>query len=231
MSFKRLLPLYGMDGLKRLSQKTVCVIGLGGVGSYAVSALARSGIGHIILVDPDIITDCNINRQLMAFHSTLGMAKTDWLKTHVLDINPEIQVTLYQETYDETKKNKIINDSIDYVIDAIDVTLDKISLAKECLSKNIPLVSVLTQGNRIGSGTISVKPLKKTTHDPIAKKMRYQLKDVGNSGEIKTIINETMPDIDPVGSGCVASSIFAPAMAGLKSAEVVINDLLGGNHE
>lgn len=229
MSFKRLLPLYGIDGLSQLAKKTVCVIGLGGVGSYAVSALARSGVGKLILIDPDIVSDCNINRQLMAFHSTIGMAKTKWLKDHCLDINPNIEIITYQEAYDEENSEKLLDHDIDYVIDAIDSTKNKIYLVQKTLEKKIPIISVLTQGNRIGSGDIVVKPLKKTTHDPIAKKMRYHLKEHKAALNIKTVLNETSPDIEPIGSGCVASSIFAPAMSGLKAAEEVIKDLLGGN--
>lgn len=231
MSFKRLLPLYGREGLNDLATKTVCVIGCGGVGSYTVTALARSGIGRLILVDPDTVSDCNINRQLMAFHSTIGMSKTAWLKDHCVDINPNIQVIPYDVAFNETTADMILNHPIDYIVDAIDQTNEKILCVTKALEKNIPIITVLTQGNRIGSGDITIKPLKKTTHDPIARKMRYHLKTQIDALSIPAVINEHAPDIEPMGMGCVASSIFAPAMSGLKAAEYVIQALLGGNHD
>lgn len=226
MSFDSLLPLIDFSGLKRLETTTVMVVGLGGVGSYSVTALARTGVGGLILIDPDTIEKTNINRQLMAFHSTVGQSKTAWLKAHVKDINPAIRVTAFTERYTAKTHATLFQTRPDFIIDAIDDMPAKIHLIHAALDLNIPFISVGAQGNRLGSGHISAKPLAKTSHDPIAKKLRKVFKLHPAYATIPLITNDAKQDIDQGSGGCVAASIFSPSIAGLKAAEFCIKKVL-----
>lgn len=226
MRFKSLLPLVDFAGLEALKHTTVAIIGCGGVGSYSVMALARTGIGRLIIVDPDTVEAGNINRQLMAFESTVGMPKTEWLKTHVCDINPDTQVHAIQEAYDTTMDETLFAFKPDYVIDAIDDMPAKKALINACLERDIPILSVLAQGNRLGSGTMIHTTLAKTSYDPIARVLRRHFKTHPKYKTIEVIWNDAPTDIPADGAGCVASSIFSPAMAGLKAAEIIIKKVI-----
>jgi tRNA A37 threonylcarbamoyladenosine dehydratase len=226
MSFKRLLPLVGIKGMNTLKNAKVLVVGVGGVGSYTVSALARSGIGTLIMVDPDVIEECNINRQLLAFHSSLGMAKVDWLTTHVKDINPDISVTGLKMKYDESSAEAIFSHQPTHVIDCIDETKAKIHLIEKSLSLDLPLISVLAQGNRLKPGNIVHAKLKDTSYDPIAKKMRSVLKVHPKYSKIEVIWNQNPAEVELPGMGCVASSAVVPAEAGLMAAGVMIEKIV-----
>lgn len=226
MSFKRLLPLVGIEGMNTLKNARVLVVGVGGVGSYTASALARSGIGHLIMVDPDIIEACNINRQLLAFHSSIGQDKVTWMKTHVKDINPEIEVSALKIRYDEVSSDAIFELNPTHVIDCIDDTKAKVHLITRCLEKEIPVISVLAQGNRLKPGHIVHAKLKDTSYDPIAKKMRSQLKNHPKYSKIEVIWNQNPAEVELPGQGCVASSAVVPAEAGLIAAGVMVEKIV-----
>jgi tRNA A37 threonylcarbamoyladenosine dehydratase len=226
MSFKRLLPLVGIEGLNALKNARILVVGVGGVGSYTVSALARSGIGHLIMVDPDIIEECNINRQLLAFTSSIGDDKVAWLEHHVKDINPEIKVTALKMRYDESTSDVIFAHQPTHVIDCIDETKVKIHLVEKALDKELPILSVLAQGNRLKPGGMLHTTLKKTTYDPIAKKMRSALKNHPSYHAIEVIWNQNPSEIEVPGIGCVASSAVVPAEAGLMAAGVMVEKIV-----
>ena len=226
MSFKRLLPLVGIDGMNTLKNASVLVVGVGGVGSYTASALARSGIGHLIMVDPDIIEECNINRQLLAFHSSIGQDKVAWMKTHVKDINPEINVTALKMRYDESTAEEIFAHQPTHVIDCIDSTKAKIHLIEQCLEKDLPIISVLAQGNRLKPGHIIHAKLKDTSYDPIAKKLRSALKNHPKYSKIEVIWNQNPAEVELPGMGCVASSAVVPAEAGLMAAGIMVEKIV-----
>ncbi len=226
MRFKSLLPLVDFAGLEALKKTTVAVIGCGGVGSYSVMALARTGIGRLIIVDPDTIETGNINRQLMAFESTVGLSKTDWLRAHVLDINPDIKVDAIEDAYNSAMDKTLFALKPDYIIDAIDDMPAKKALISACLERDIPLLSVLAQGNRLGSGTMIHTTLAKTSYDPIARVLRRHFKTHPKYKTIEVIWNDAPTDIPADGAGCVAASIFSPAMAGLKAAEIMIKKVI-----
>ena len=225
MSFKRLLPLVGLDGMTALKNARVLIVGIGGVGSYTASALARSGIGHLIMVDPDVIEACNINRQLLAFTSSIGQDKVTWMTHHVKDINPDITVTALKMRYDETTAEDIFALNPTHVIDCIDQTYTKIHLIKTCLDLNLPIISVLAQGNRLKPGNIAHAPLKKTSYDPMAKKLRTHLKDHPHYAKVEVIWNQNPAELS-MAAGCVASSAVVPAEAGLMAAGVVVEKIV-----
>lgn len=226
MSFKRLLPLVGLEGLNTLKNARVLVVGVGGVGSYTASALARSGIGHLIMVDPDVIEECNINRQLLAFHSSIGQDKVAWMENHVKDINPEIEVSALKMKYDETTSDTIFDLKPTHVIDCIDSTKAKIHLMERCLNEDLPVISVLAQGNRLKPGHIVHAKLKDTSYDPIAKKMRSALKNHPRYSKIEVIWNQNPAEVELPGMGCVASSAVVPAEAGLMAAGVMVEKIV-----
>lgn len=227
MSFRRLLPLVDFTGLDTLQASHVLVVGCGGVGSYVVEALARSGVGKLTLVDPDTVEACNVNRQLMAFHNTVGDIKVHWLKRHVEAINPTLVVHAHALPYNLETKAMLWETQYDYVVDAIDQRKEKVDLIEEALKRKIPFISVLGQGNRLGTGSIQVCRLDQTHTDPLARKLRHHFRDHPLKKKIKVVFNATNADVEPTGSGCVASSIFAPASAGLMAANVAIHHILG----
>lgn len=226
MRFKTLLPLVDFAGLEQLKGARVCVVGVGGVGSYSAMALARSGIGHLIIVDPDTIEEANINRQLMALDSTIGQLKVAWLHGHLTDINPALTVDALEVAYNEDTSDQLFDLHPDYIIDAIDDMPAKKHLINACLAREIPCLSVLAQGNRLGSGLMHHMPLYKTHSDPIAKALRKTFNAHPAYKTIEVIYNDAPVDLPPDGAGCVASSIFSPAMAGLKAAEIIVKKVL-----
>jgi tRNA A37 threonylcarbamoyladenosine dehydratase len=227
MSFRRLLPLVDLEGLKRLKAAHVLVVGCGGVGSYVVEALARSGVGTLTLVDPDTVEACNVNRQLMAFHTTVGAVKVAWLKDHVQTIDPDLAVHAHAIPYAQDTKEMLWETAYDFVVDAIDQRKEKVDLIEEALERNVPFVSVLGQGNRLGIGSIKVCRLDQTHTDPLARKLRHHFRNHPLKKQINVVFNAAQADVEPTGSGCVASSIFAPASAGLMAASAAVHHILG----
>ncbi len=227
MSFRRLLPLVELEGMKKIDDAHVLVVGCGGVGSYVVEALIRSGVGTLTLVDPDVVDECNLNRQLMAFPHTIGQPKVAWLAEHARSINPNIRVFDRQCRYDDTTKEALFDTTYTYVIDAIDQVKQKQDLIETCLAKDIPFISVLGQGNRLSAEGLKVCRLDQTHRDPIARKLRHYFRAHPKRRQIRVVFNEHAHEVDVAGRGCVASSIFAPASAGLMAASVAIQHIIG----
>jgi len=191
--FSRTELLIGDRGVKRLHGATVMVFGVGGVGSYAVEGLARAGIGHLILVDFDIVTVSNINRQLPALHSTIGQPKVEIMKRRLLDINPELRIEVYQELYSAEKADEFFGRKLDYVVDAIDMVTSKVSLAKECLAREIPLIASMGAGNRLTAVNYRVADISQTSGCPLAKSMRKLLRVEGISKGLKVVYSPDLP--------------------------------------
>ena len=147
--FSRTELLIGTKGLEKLKNSTVAVFGIGGVGSFAAEALARSGVYEIILIDDDNICLTNINRQIHALHSTVGKSKVETMKARILDINPKAEVTIYREFYSSKNAEKLLSDDYDYVIDAIDTVDSKLDLIERCKKYNIPIISSMGMGNKL----------------------------------------------------------------------------------
>lgn len=174
--FERTLPLVGEEGIKKLRGAHVAVFGLGGVGSYAAEALARAGVGCLTVVDDDVISPSNLNRQLYALHSTLGMAKCDVAKSRILDINPLAKVNALKMRFGS---GAAMDFSFDFVVDAIDDIPAKVLLAKTCAERNILIISCMGTGNKSDACAFKVADVFSTSVCPLAKAMRKLLKDAG----------------------------------------------------
>lgn len=190
--FCRTEMLIGAEAQKKLNNSSVAVFGLGGVGSFTVEALARSGVGHFTLVDFDTVDQTNINRQLFALHSTVGKFKTDVAKSRILDINPNAQVTAVCCRFDQTTASTFDFSQFDYVVDAIDTVSSKLLLAKVCFEQNIPIISCMGTGNKFDASAFRVADVFDTKMCPLAKVMRKELKALGIT-HLKVVYSEECP--------------------------------------
>ncbi len=206
-----------------LKDKTILIVGIGGVGGYVVESMVRCGIGHIVLVDFDTVDISNINRQLVALHSTLGKKKVEAYKERILDINPSCTVDTFDIFYDESNKDVIFNQKIDYVIDCCDSVNSKVLLIKECKERNIPIISSMGTGNKFHPELFKIDRLKKTEYDPLAKKMRFLLKD--NKELLDTMVLYSTEQPTPY-KGKVGSISYVPSVAGLLITSYVINSFI-----
>lgn len=221
--------LLGSQGMNRLSNSTVAVFGIGGVGSYAVEALARTGIGHIVLIDYDMIDITNINRQIHATMRTVGLPKVEAMKDRILDINPNLNVTIYKEKYNADTKEMLLSLKYDYVIDAIDMISSKIDLILECKNRDIPIISSMGTGNKLDPTLFKVGDIYSTKVCPLAKVMRRELRK-RNVENLKVVWSEEIPKSVNLESidlrKAVPSSIgFVPSVAGLIIASEVIKNI------
>ncbi|HEU4963300.1 MAG TPA: tRNA threonylcarbamoyladenosine dehydratase [Bacilli bacterium] len=236
----------GPEGLDKLWKSTVVVLGMGGVGSFAVEALARSGVGRLVLVDKDAVDITNINRQLPALTHTVGQDKVELMMQRVHEINPDIEVIPLKTFYLEENKDIIFEYNPDYVVDAIDTISAKILTVVECHKRGVPVVSSMGAANKIDPTQFRVMDISKTKVDPIAKIMRRKLKDFGIYKGVKVVISLEQPrkpreDItDQIVPQHVkegeaprkaknppASIAFVPSVAGLILAYVAVRDLTG----
>ena len=221
--FERLIQLIGLEKVQNLKTKTVVIFGLGGVGGNAVEAIARSAFGTIILVDKDTVESSNINRQLVALHSTINQPKTEILKQRILDINPNCTVITYNMFYNFETKEELWKHKIDYVIDAIDTITFKIDIAKECHNRNITHISVMGTGNKYHPEKLEIIPLSKTEYDPIAKVMRNKLKHDYKLNKIMVVASKEVPDKTDSTKQSPSSNAFVPSTAGILAASYIFN--------
>ncbi len=222
MEFQREELLIG-EKINLLKDKTVLVLGLGGVGGYVVESLARAGIGHLVLIDYDVVDITNINRQIIALHSNIGKKKTTCFKERIADINPKCQVEILDLFYQEENKDQIFNTKIDYVIDCCDSINSKIILIKECYKRQIPIISSMGTGNKLHPELFKIDKLKKTECDPLAKKMRYLLKNDKELLETMVLYSREVPK--PF-NGKISSISYVPSVAGLLITSFVINNFI-----
>lgn len=225
--------LVGEDGIDNLQQSHVIVFGVGGVGSFAVEALARAGLGKLTIVDFDVIDITNINRQLIALHSTIGRQKVEVLQERLKDINPDLEVEALAEKMLPETVEAFFQQDYDYVIDAIDMVSSKLALIEFCTMHNIPIISSMGTGNKLDPSKLTVTDVFKTTTCPLARVMRYELKKRGvqklqvvysTEPPLKPIIPET---IDMTGKRSIpGSTSFVPSSAGLLLASTVVRYLI-----
>ena len=222
--------LFGKENVEKLQNKRVIVFGIGGVGGYVCEALARTGVGYIDLVDNDTVSLSNINRQIIALHSTVGKSKTEVMKERIYDINPKIQVNIFNTFY--TKENQDTFDfaKYDYVIDAIDTVSGKIALVECCNAAGTPIISSMGTGNKVDPCAFKVADIYKTSMCPLARVMRNELKKRGIK-KLKVVYSEEIPITpDEVrgenGKVVPASCAFIPPVAGLIIASEVVKDLM-----
>ena len=222
MEFEREELLIG-DKINILKNKTILVLGLGGVGGYVTESLARCGIGNLILVDYDKVDITNINRQIIATYSNIGKLKTDCFKERIADINKNCNVKVLNIFYGNDNKNILFEDNIDYVIDCCDSLDSKKILIEECFKRNIPIICSMGTGNKFHPELFSITKLKKTEYDPLAKKLRYLLKDNKELLEVDVLYSREKPT--PY-KGKIGSISYVPSVAGLLLTSFVINKFL-----
>ncbi len=225
--FNRLEKIIGTENLKKLNSKTVAIIGVGGVGSYAVEALARNNIGRLILVDFDEVDITNINRQIEALNSTVGLKKAEVLKERILDINPKCDVKVILEFIDQNNMDLIFNEKIDYLIDACDTIATKKAVIEECIKRNIKFISNMGTGNKLNPKLLEITTIDKTNYDPLAKIMRKWAKDNKIEKKIKVVSSTERPI--KTGDRTPGSCSIVPSSAGILCASYIINDIVSIN--
>ncbi len=223
--FTRTEALIGKQGIEKLQKAKVAIFGIGGVGSYVVEALARAGIGKFILVDKDIVDITNLNRQIIATRKTIGRAKVEVAKERILEINPNAKVEIHQEFFMPNSK-EILEDTIDYLVDAVDTVTAKIELVMRAKQQNIPMISCMGTGNKLDATQFEVADIYETSVCPLAKVMRKELKARGIKN-LKVVYSKEEPiKRNEANANTPASISFVPSVAGLIIAGEVIKDIL-----
>lgn len=232
--FSRTTRLIGTDSQARLAASTIVIFGVGGVGSHCIEALARCGIGHLVLVDNDTVSVTNINRQSIAYHSTVGQYKTQVMKARILDINPQAQVDTFEAFVLPDNLEALLDGigPIDYLIDAIDTVAAKLALAEYAHARRIPLISSMGTGNKLHGELFEITDITKTSVCPLCRVMRRELKKRGIE-HLKVLyskeppITPVLPNKEPTGKRAVPGSIsFVPPVAGLLIAGEAVRDLI-----
>lgn len=220
--FSRTEILLGKEAVEKLQSAHVAVFGVGGVGGYVVEALARSGIGTLTLIDNDKVSLSNLNRQIIALHSTIGKYKTEVAKARIADINPNANVYTRELFVLPETIEEIDFSGFDYVVDAIDTVSGKLAIIQSAKEKNIPVISAMGAGNKLNATAFCVKDISKTSGCPLARVMRRELKK-RNIENVKVVYSEEEPKKSE--EGVVGSVAFVPSVAGLIVAGEVIKDL------
>lgn len=232
--FSRTEMLMGSAALDRLQRARVAVFGIGGVGGFAAEALARCGIGRFELIDSDVISVTNLNRQIIALHSTLGRYKTEVMAERIKDIDPEAEVSVKNVFFLPENRDEFDFSSYDYVVDAVDTVTAKLSIIEEAKKAGVRVISSMGTGNKLRPDMLEVCDISKTSVCPLAKVMRYELKKRGIKN-VKVVYSKETP-IKPIFEApdkgdrrSVPGSVsFVPSAAGLLLASEVIKDLIGG---
>ncbi|MBO8159306.1 tRNA threonylcarbamoyladenosine dehydratase [Thermosyntropha sp.] len=225
--FQRTELLIGSENMQKLENATVAIIGLGGVGSYAAEAVARAGVGKIVLVDHDVVEESNINRQLPALSSTVGKLKVEVMQLRIKDINPEVNLKIFPLRYTSYTSRDILEKPLDYVIDAIDSLQDKVHLIKTCMEENIKVVSSMGAANRLNPQMLKIGDISETRICPVAKKVRHELRKSGILKGVTVVYSEEVPvKTDYNGETRLGSISYVPATAGLLLASCVINAII-----
>ena len=220
--YERTKLLIGKEGLEKLQNSKVLLFGVGGVGGYVAEGLVRAGIGHICLVDMDVVSTSNINRQVIALHSTVGMPKVTVMKNRILDINPDCQVETRQCFYLPENSKEFDFSEYDFVIDAIDNVTAKLDIIEKSTRLNINIISAMGTGNKLHPEMFEITDIYKTEMCPLAKVMRKELKNRGIK-KLTVLYSKEKP----VYKGDVPGSIgFTPPVAGLLMASYVVNTML-----
>lgn len=226
MDLSRVAMVIGRDKLALLQQARVAVIGLGGVGSYTAEALCRSGIGHLLLVDADIVAASNINRQLPALTSTLGVYKTEVVRNRLLDINPECEINIISRFYQPGDFTEFFADNFTCIADAIDSTASKIDILIECVKRKVPVISSMGTGNKIDPTQLTITDISKTSGCPLARSVRRQLRNVGIAKGVTVVYSrEPVKRTEP--GSVPGSMVFVPATAGLLLASYIVRRIIG----
>lgn len=232
----RTLTLLGEDGVSRLAKARVLIVGVGGVGGYAAEMLARSGIGHLAIIDADCVAPSNINRQLIALQSNIGEPKVELFANRFRDINPDIEISARQEFLTPENVGEILDEGFDYVIDAIDTVAPKVALVAECLRRRIRIISSMGAGGRIDPTKVEVTDLWKTREDGLARALRQRLKQQGLRMPLRVVASNEAPrqrsmiDVETTNKRTSFGTLATvPATFGIFLAAETINKLLINN--
>lgn len=227
-TLERTALIYGKETLEALENKKVMVVGLGGVGGYVVEALTRMGIGHFILIDHDVVSESNINRQLIATYQTIGQKKIDIMKERMLTIQPEVDVKALDMFVLPENIDSINFEGVDYIVDAIDCVTAKIALILKAKELNIPIISSMGTGNKVNPALLEITDIYKTSMCPLAKVMRHELKKRGIK-KLKVLYSKEEQQKNIIVDGkkrAPGSTPFVPSSAGLLIASEVTADLI-----
>ena len=242
--FMRTELLLGEEGIKNLSNARVAVFGIGGVGGYVTEALCRSGVGALDLIDHDTVSVTNLNRQVIALHSTVGQYKTDVMEKRLLDINPDVKITVHKCFYLPETKDQFDFSVYSYVVDAVDTVTAKLLLAEEAKKAGVPLISSMGTGNKLDPSFLRVSDVFETSVDPLARVMRRELRKRGidhlkvvwsteeprkpllDARSIRMMEGSPVPEESVRLKDIPGSCAFVPAAAGLLIASEVVRDLL-----
>lgn len=220
---ERTIKLIGDNNIEKIKDKYICIVGLGGVGGFVVESLVRSGILNIIIVDYDKIDLSNLNRQIVTNRDNIGNSKVDEIEKRIKSININCNVTKIDSFIDDGNIDIIFDKKIDYVIDACDTVKTKELLIKECLDRGIKIISCMGTGNKLDPKRLEVCDIRKTSYDPLAKKIRKYVLDNKLRGSIPVVYSK---EVNGKFSGSIPSMIFVPATAGILLANYVICDII-----
>ena len=227
--YSRTEALLGKEGVEKLKNSRVAVFGIGGVGGYVVEALARCGVGELDLIDSDKVSVSNLNRQIIALHSTVGRYKTEVMAERVKDINPNAKVNVFNLFYLPETAEKFDFSAYDYVVDAVDTVSAKLSIIERAYQAKAPVISSMGTGNKLNPTDFEVADIFQTSVCPLAKVMRRELKKRGVE-KLKVVYSKEEPKSDGVldeeGKRSPASVAFSPSVAGMIIASEVVKDLV-----
>ena len=218
----RLRKILSEDSINKIKNATVLIIGLGGVGGHALESIVRMGVNNIIIVDNDIVDITNLNRQLISLKSNIGKKKVEVAKERILDINSDCNIICIDKFIDSTNYMDLFDFKIDYVIDACDTVSTKILLIKECLNRNIKIISCMGTGNKFHPELLEITELKKTSYDPLARIIRNKFKDENR----KIMVVSSKERGIEVKDRTPGSTSLVPSAAGVLCASYVINEIL-----
>lgn len=226
--------LFKAEGIEKLRNANILVVGLGGVGSFAAEFLARAGVGKMTIVDGDIVDITNINRQLPALHSTIGLPKVELMAARLLDINPELELTSIREFLSPERAFEIVTPEYDYVLDCIDSITPKLNLLIAAKRKKVKAISNMGAGGKFDASKIKVRDISKTTYCPLAKNIRKRLKKEGIQSGIKAVFSTEMPDAESLKmtdgtnfkKSFYGTNSWMPCLFGLYAAQTAVNELL-----
>lgn len=217
--------LIGKENLEKLSKSKIIVYGIGGVGSFVVEGLVRAGIENIILVDNDVISPSNINRQIHATTSNIGKLKVECMKERILLINPNVKVETYVPTDMSIEEETLIDDSVSYVVDAVDTITTKLKLIEKSKKENVPIISCMGTGNKLDPTQFEISDIYKTSVCPLAKIMRKELRK-RKITSLKVLYSKEEPIKHNTGKRTPASISFVPSVAGMIIAGEVVKDII-----
>ena len=220
--YSRTEGILGKDGVKRLKRASVLVVGVGGVGGFAVEALVRAGVGRIAVLDSDLVAPSNLNRQIIATTSTVGMAKVDAIEKRILDINPDCSVTKFNMFYSADTADKVNLADYDYIVDCIDSVRSKLELIRRAVEVGAPIISAMGAGNKLDPTRFRIADISKTAGDPLAKAVRTELRKMGIN-HLKVVYSDEPPV--KTGERTPMSISFMPSTRGLIIASEVIKEL------